>query len=828
MKLEALGYIWAELLTYCHRVVKQRANAKQYPRQLDRNGRDLMAEAREQWEEVQRNNRFHQKSSVNGGSSKFSQVITFYVSNLPEGISDSRFKETFVKYGFLVDAYIAKKRDKGGNLFGFIRFRNVKEVHKLLVELNLIKLDEAKLSVNIAKYQKGGEKQIFWDNTVWDSMKNGSTFNEPFQGLGPGLGKTVASSSYKDALLRRPHATRISIQPNKSTTAKWWKGYSLMGVTKDLNILNNIVSLLESVGFSDGVVRYIGGLRILISFSASAIAKRFLVDKKSEWFSWFSSLVLWEGQDYVFDRIAILKVYGLPVKFWDASCFNKIGDHYGKIILGSSTTYHDCNLVCEKIVILTHQMSRINDNASVTCLDHRFQVQVCEDDEDWAPSFLSSSSELNCSERNQYDHSNFQNRLARVPDRCIDEEREEDELVEQHHDEPIPSMDGEGQSPKSSKKVAAHNEIPDEINESFNYYMEQNGPTVSKQNISISNDGSDYVGSGGVGMVEGLINTRPRKRPRSVDVEDAEVTNKDCNSNMLGLNNLDIHSLTPDLNLPPLPSNPKLRRRTRRSFPATTPSMVDVNVPSQNGTFRFGALENSIPPSQDDIAENNNLESRSSVSLNEVDETIAVGSLIGINLTDFRYHVEAVIGGEEEEVQKMEQADDGGDYILEEIKLRAMSMIPTFLTGSRSNVFDPFSSEIWDPFQGFSSAISNLQESSSETAAIANARIDWKETPEAHVFKADLPGLKKEEVKVEVEEGRVLQISGERSRENEEKNEKWHRVERSSGKFVRRFRLPENAKMEEVKAAMENGVLTVTVPKAEEKKPAVKSIDISS
>ncbi|KAJ0705173.1 putative small heat shock protein HSP20 [Helianthus annuus] len=156
-----------------------------------------------------------------------------------------------------------------------------------------------------------------------------------------------------------------------------------------------------------------------------------------------------------------------------------------------------------------------------------------------------------------------------------------------------------------------------------------------------------------------------------------------------------------------------------------------------------------------------------------------------------------------------------------------MSIIPSFFTGSRSNIFDPFSSEIWDPFQGFSSVLSNLPESSRETTAIANTRIDWKETPEAHVFKADLPGLKKEEVKVEVEEGRVLQISGERSRENEEKNDKWHRVERSSGKFLRRFRLPENAKMDQVKAAMENGVLTVTVPKAEVKKPAVKAIDIS-
>ncbi|KAL8051246.1 hypothetical protein ABFX02_06G135300 [Erythranthe guttata] len=96
-----------------------------------------------------------------------------------------------------------------------------------------------------------------------------------------------------------------------------------------------------------------------------------------------------------------------------------------------------------------------------------------------------------------------------------------------------------------------------------------------------------------------------------------------------------------------------------------------------------------------------------------------------------------------------------------------------------------------------------------------------------HLFKVDVPGLKKEEVKVEVEDGSILQISGERSKEKEEKNDKWHRVERSSGKFIRRFRLPENAKLEEVKAAMENGVLTVTVPKEEVKKPEVKAIDIS-
>ncbi|PON55733.1 Small heat shock protein HSP [Trema orientale] len=63
--------------------------------------------------------------------------------------------------------------------------------------------------------------------------------------------------------------------------------------------------------------------------------------------------------------------------------------------------------------------------------------------------------------------------------------------------------------------------------------------------------------------------------------------------------------------------------------------------------------------------------------------------------------------------------------------------------------------------------------------------------------------------------------------EKEDKNDTWHRVERSSGKFQRRFRLPENAKMDKIMASMENGVLTVTVPKAEVKKPDIKAIEIS-
>jgi HSP20 family protein len=139
-------------------------------------------------------------------------------------------------------------------------------------------------------------------------------------------------------------------------------------------------------------------------------------------------------------------------------------------------------------------------------------------------------------------------------------------------------------------------------------------------------------------------------------------------------------------------------------------------------------------------------------------------------------------------------------------------------------MFDPFA-DFWDPFDVFRSEVPAAASSHRDTAVFANARIDWKETPEAHVIKADVPGVKEEEVKVEVADGNVLVISGERGKE-EDKNDKWHRVERSSGKFLRWFRLPKNTKVDEVKAGLENGVLTVTVPKTEEKQE-VKAIDIS-
>lgn len=103
---------------------------------------------------------------------------------------------------------------------------------------------------------------------------------------------------------------------------------------------------------------------------------------------------------------------------------------------------------------------------------------------------------------------------------------------------------------------------------------------------------------------------------------------------------------------------------------------------------------------------------------------------------------------------------------------------------------------------------------------------DVKENDKDIVVHAELPGVKKEDIQVELHNG-FLTISGERNEEKKEQGERYHRVERSYGKFARSVAVPEGVSEEQIKARYENGVLEVTMPKPQPTKPEPKRITVS-
>ena len=150
--------------------------------------------------------------------------------------------------------------------------------------------------------------------------------------------------------------------------------------------------------------------------------------------------------------------------------------------------------------------------------------------------------------------------------------------------------------------------------------------------------------------------------------------------------------------------------------------------------------------------------------------------------------------------------------------------------------WEPYKGVRWDPFremEDLSNRVSSifglapLRGDGGREEALTVAQwspvVDIIEDAKEYLIKAELPEMKREEVKVTVENG-VLTLCGERKFEHEEKGKKFHRIERSYGSYTRSFSLPDDADGEKVSAVFKDGLLQVHLPKNEKARP--KSIEV--
>jgi HSP20 family protein len=142
----------------------------------------------------------------------------------------------------------------------------------------------------------------------------------------------------------------------------------------------------------------------------------------------------------------------------------------------------------------------------------------------------------------------------------------------------------------------------------------------------------------------------------------------------------------------------------------------------------------------------------------------------------------------------------------------------------------------WDPLRDllsiqdrmnrlFEQTLSRSRTEEGISASTWAPAVDIYETPETIVMKADLPGLTREDIEIEIRDN-TLTIKGERRFAKDVQQENYLRVERAYGPFERSFTLPTGVRQEEIRASFRDGVLELLLPKAEEAKPKKIAIDV--
>ncbi|KAM0028546.1 hypothetical protein Hdeb2414_s0018g00515171 [Helianthus debilis subsp. tardiflorus] len=201
---------------------------------------------------------------------------------------------------------------------------------------------------------------------------------------------TKASSSRAFGDSGSVPGNKVVVVPDRTAAFKEFFGISVVGRTVNLETLVDFDKLLRIANVPYSRIQYLGGLFLLISFVDVASANSFL-ENRDVWGPWFSKVEAWKGQSLPMERVAWLRLIGIPLHLLDADVFSLIGDLFGKVLHYPKCLDDDHDLSLVRVGVLAGEACRIKEVVSVTWKNRNFRVLVEEELDAWVPDCLGFS-----------------------------------------------------------------------------------------------------------------------------------------------------------------------------------------------------------------------------------------------------------------------------------------------------------------------------------------------------------------------------------------------------------------------------------------------------
>lgn len=319
------------------------------------------------------------------------RITKIFVTNLPERCSGTDLASRVRDYGQIFDLYIARKRDNRGNRFGFVSMLDVKDKEELLKSIRNIRMGDYRLWCNVARF-------VLEDSEINNNNREkGNTSNETKhnQHAGENLREGKFSifrdgkHSFKEKLvgIQKDESSYKSVRiDNNVNDLNGVNGRALVARMIDLDALKNIEIILNDICPSLGRVQYFG-LDVLITLddAETALAVR---DAARSILGRFSKISIWEGQTFGFERLAWLKIKGIPLHLLSNEVINAVGGVFGKVVHGANRAESDRDLSFEYVGVLVGDGKRVSEEVTLLWKDQKFKVWVMEELGEWIPDFI--------------------------------------------------------------------------------------------------------------------------------------------------------------------------------------------------------------------------------------------------------------------------------------------------------------------------------------------------------------------------------------------------------------------------------------------------------
>ncbi|KAJ0626074.1 putative RNA recognition motif domain, nucleotide-binding alpha-beta plait domain superfamily [Helianthus annuus] len=326
--------------------------------------------------------------------------MTFIVQNLPDRTTKMVLWRAFQPYGFVSDAYVARKKDKRGNSFGFVRYKGVENLDVTLAGMNTVKIFEAKVLVSLAKYDKNHNKFVytskFVGEKIWRPKDPAQSYQcnkeNTFRNAEIREGQSFASLFHKDNQVPSTGAKTILVENKGSKYPLHCMGRSIHGIVKDINTLKGLNSLLNNGGLTDYGLSYVGGFNVLVTLGNPRIVNEVMANKSDCLVSVFSQFKVWKGEDIPLDRIVTLRITGVPVHLRDNVLFDQIGGLFGRVVQESAFSWLGSNNDENTVLVLAPPGKRIEESVVLRWEGRSYIIWVSEDFTVWKPEIEGESS----------------------------------------------------------------------------------------------------------------------------------------------------------------------------------------------------------------------------------------------------------------------------------------------------------------------------------------------------------------------------------------------------------------------------------------------------